>query len=515
MNDDSVGSLTEHLDRAIPAMMEADGVPGLSIAVIEDGDLVWSSAYGWADIASRIPMTVQTVNRAESISKPVTAVGVMRLVEEGLVGLDDRLVDHVGRWAFPSGGAAVRDITLRQLLSHTAGVEPGSVGVHYPPESEMPTLDENLTHEFGLVHPPGSMFLYSNVGFNLLELLVEEVTGEDFAVYMEREVLEPLGMESAGFVWSEQPATGVPVGYDLDGAPVPIYVYPEKASGGLFASVEDIALFVTSGQTGSRYQARTSLLEPDSLEEMYAPTVEIRGLFRFAADSYGLGHFSETLSDGREVVWHGGQGHGWMTDFHSIPESGDGLVVMANSQRSWPMIAQILADWSDWMGVEPVEFSIVARISAWSRVAAVAAAAVALWLLWRLIARLASGRAALAPLSGRSILARGSSGLLGLVLMALVVWDMSQSYSFFSSILPSTLNLVRASMASLGLVLAVSATFTSTSMTSSPVDEVNQPDSTSDIGLTAQHRQQDPQQQGDSYEQAGPGEDFVRPHVAE
>src|SRR5690606_5240166 len=133
-------------------------------AVIEDGDLVWSSAYGWADIASRIPMTVQTVNRAESISKPVTAVGVMRLVEEGLVGLDDRLVDHVGRWAFPSGGAAVRDITLRQLLSHTAGVEPGSVGVHYPPESEMPTLDENLTHEFGLVHPPGSMFLYSNVG---------------------------------------------------------------------------------------------------------------------------------------------------------------------------------------------------------------------------------------------------------------------------------------------------------------------------------------------------------------
>src|SRR5690606_39190094 len=197
-----------------------------------------------------------------------------------------------------------------------------------------------------------------------------------------------------------------------------------------------------------------------------------------------------------------------MTDFHSIPESGDGLVVMANSQRSWPMIAQILADWSDWMGVEPVEPSIVARISAWSRVAAVAAAAVALWLPWRLIARLASGRAALAPLSGRSILARGSSGLLGLVLMALVVWDMSQSDSFFSSILPSTLNLVRASMASLGLVLAVSATFTSTSMTSSPVDEVNQPDSTSDIGLTAQHRQQDPQQQGDSYEQAGPGEDF-------
>lgn len=444
-------------------MMEADGVPGVSIAVVDGGRLVWSGAYGWADIESRVRMTVRTVNRAESISKPVTAVGVMTLVERGLVGLDDRIVDHVARWAFPDGGAEAREITVRQLLNHTAGVTPGSVGVHYPPESDAPTLDGNLTEEFGLVHPPGSAFLYSNVGFNLLELLVEEVTGEDFAVYMEREVLEPLGMGSSSFVWSDQLATPVPVGYDLDGRPVPVYVYPEKASGGLLASVEDLARFVASGQTRMRDQPGTSLLDVDSLEEMYAPTVEVGGLFGFVAESYGLGYFVETLSDGRRAVWHGGQGHGWMTDFHSIPESGDGLVIMANSQRSWPMIAQILADWSDWNEVEPVGFSIVARASAWSGIFVGAIAAVTLWLLWRLTSGLASGRETFRPLSTRSMIVRSARGLAGLLLLAAVIWDINQSYSFLSSILPRTADWLRVTVAFFGATLAMSALVTSTS----------------------------------------------------
>lgn len=101
---DSVDELTEHLDARVPAAMEIYGVPGVSIGLIDGGEIVWSNAYGWADVASQTPMAVQTVNRAESISKSVTAVGVMRLVERGAVRLDDRLVDHVDRWDFPRPG---------------------------------------------------------------------------------------------------------------------------------------------------------------------------------------------------------------------------------------------------------------------------------------------------------------------------------------------------------------------------------------------------------------------------
>jgi CubicO group peptidase (beta-lactamase class C family) len=457
LGGDSVDALAHHLDENIPVMMEADGVPGVSIAVVDDGAVVWSSAYGWTDIASRIPMTVQTVNRTESISKPVTAMGVMTLVERGLVGLDDPFVDLVDRWGFPDSGSTARNITVRQLLNHTAGIVPGSVGVHYPPEGHVPTLDENLTDEFGLVLPPGSSFLYSNVGFNLLELLIEEVTGEDFASYMEREVLQPIGMESASFNWSDHLDTPVPVGYDLDGSPVPVYVYPEKASGGLFASVEDIARFVSAGLTGSHYDAGGAVLERETLEQMYAPNVEINGLFRFAAESYGLGHFVETLSDGSRAVWHGGQGHGWMTDFHSIPDNGDAIVVMANSQRSWPMIAQILADWSEWNDVEPVGFSIVARVSSWSRIAIGVIATLTLWLLWQLATGLVAGRGRSAPRSTASVVARTGRALIGFALLALVVWDLSQDYSFFSSILPGTLGWLRATVTALGATLVVSA----------------------------------------------------------
>lgn len=103
--DDPSEHFTDQLDQRLPEMMDAYGVPGVSISLVADGDLVWSNAYGWADLGSRTPMTVQTVNRAESISKSVTAVGVMTLVEAGRVGLDDRLVDHVERWSFPDAAA--------------------------------------------------------------------------------------------------------------------------------------------------------------------------------------------------------------------------------------------------------------------------------------------------------------------------------------------------------------------------------------------------------------------------
>lgn len=471
LSGDSVHELADHLDTSIPDAMEAAGVPGLSIALIDGGELVWSNAYGWADVASQTPMTVKTVNRAESISKPVTAVGVLSLIEQGSVRLDDRLVDHIDRWAFPEDATLARGITVRQLLSHTAGVAPGPVGVHYTLDGDMPSLDENLTREFHLTQPPGSAFLYSNVGFNLLEVLIEEVTGEDFADHMQQQVLDPAGMVSASFAWNDELTTAVPVGYDLMGEPVPVYLYPEKASGGLFASVEDIARFVIAGQAGSDQRAPTAALEQSTLEQMYTPHADIGGLFGLTAEACGLGHFIEQTSDGRRAIWHGGQGHGWMTDFHSIPDDGDGIVIMANSQRSWPMIGQILADWSEWNDVEPVGFSIVARVSAASRVAIAVFALVTTSLLWRLATGIKSGRRRPTPWAKETMIPRLGRGLIGLALIAAVAWDMAKEYSFYSSILPGTLGWLRASVIALGLTLFIAAMIPVTQETRGPVTQ--------------------------------------------
>ena len=171
---------------------------------------------------------------------------------------------------------------------------------------------------------------------------------------MAREVLRPLGMASATYDWT---GAEMPVGHDLRGRPVPAYVYPGRGSGGLLATAADIGRFAAAGMAG----AEQDVLSPDAVAETHRPVVEVGGLFGVAADGYALGHFTETLSDGRAAVWHGGQGYGWMSHMHLVPETGDGIVILTNSQRAWPLIAAVLREWSDSLGVAPVGMTRVLR----------------------------------------------------------------------------------------------------------------------------------------------------------
>ena len=209
--------------------------------------------------------------------------------------------------------------------------------------------------------------------------MIEACTGENFGTLMAREVLEPLGMDGASFDWT---GANMPVGLDLRGRPVLPYVYPGRASGGLHATASDIARFALAGMSRSEQD----VLSAGAVAEMHRPVVEVGGLFGFAADGYGLGHFTEKLSDGRQAVWHGGQGHGWMSHLHIVPDSGDGIVILSNSQRAWPLVAVILWDWSESLGVAPVGMSRVLWAETGARsaiVLAVFAAAFALWIALR------------------------------------------------------------------------------------------------------------------------------------
>ncbi len=343
----SLESFTAYLDERIPALMKGYDIPGVNIALVKKGRMVWSKAYGYADLEAGRKMTTDTYCRVESISKSVTAWGVVKLLEQGKIELDKPVKLYIINWEFPESDYSTGKVTIRQLLSHTAGMPLGTIGVRYSPKEDVPSLEESLSKDAVLKQEPGLSFSYSNTGFNLLELLIEEVTGHDFAEYMAEEVLNPLGMHHSGFTWSEEWEPPVPIGYDLDGNPVPVYVYPDKASGGLFATVEDIATFITAGMINFSPRGH-EVLDAQSINKLYTPTVEIPGLYGLAFDSYGLGHFIESLPNDRKAVSHGGQGSGWMTHFHSVPETGDGIVILTNSQRSWPLIAHILSDWAEW-----------------------------------------------------------------------------------------------------------------------------------------------------------------------
>ncbi|MFC3119892.1 serine hydrolase [Jhaorihella thermophila] len=309
----------------------------------------------------------------------------------------------------------------------------------FPPDGPRPGLPEHIAQDFSLIAAPGTRFSYSDTGFNLLELVIEDCTGEDFALFMAREVLAPLGMARASFDWTGEP---MPTGHDLRGRPVAPYVYPGRASGGLFATAADIAHFAAAGMAG----AEQSVLSPEGVTALHRPEVAVGGLFGFAAQGYGLGHFTEVLSDGRAAVWHGGQGYGWMSHIHLVPESGDGIVILANSQRAWPLFAAILRAWSESLGVAPVGMTRVLWAETAARVAIALGLLIGAFGLWR------ATRPGRRPRVARVIL-----GGVGAALILWPFWAAAQDYLFLFSILPGLWSRLGATSALAGVGLVALA----------------------------------------------------------
>ncbi|SDZ06792.1 CubicO group peptidase, beta-lactamase class C family [Jannaschia faecimaris] len=431
-----VPALTDRLSKVIPDKMIATGVPGMVVVLLADGVPVWTRAFGFADLETGRAMPPDALFRVESISKPVTAWGAMRLATTGRLDLDAPISDCLTDWHPPMGLPA---ITTRQLLSNTAGVGLGDYGARYAPNEVRPDLAAYLTEDFLMIGRPGTRFAYSDTGFNLVELEIEVCTASDFADLMRKEVLLPLGMDGASYAWT---GLQMPVGHDLRGQPVPPYVYPGRASGGLHATAADIARFAAAGMGG----AKQTVLPPHAVAEMHHSLIEVGGLFGLAADGYGLGHFTEMLSDGRAAVWHGGQGYGWMSHLHMVPETGDGIVILANSQRAWPLFAAILRDWSESLGVAPVGMARVLWAGTAARVAIGILAAVTALILW-------------AALGGRPL---GSAVRIGLGIMAvpLLLWPLraaTAEYLFLFSILPALWPWLAASSGLAGLGLGALA----------------------------------------------------------
>lgn len=427
--------LRERLSERIPGWMEKYDIPGLVLAGIEDGAPAWQEAYGYADLAEGRPMTVNTVCRVESISKSVTAWGVMKLVEEGEIALDSPVMNYLKSWSFPESPYPEEQITVRQLLSHSSGLPLGTIGERFAPQGPTPSLKERLTKDALLQNKPGAVFSYSNAGFNVLELMVEEVTGRDFAGYMEQEVLRPLGMEHASFEWHRNFPTSVPNGYDQKGSPIPVYVYPDRASGGLFATAGDVARFVAAGMPAFS-QKGLKVLRRESIDLMYTFQIKPGGFYGLAFDGYGLGYFIEHLPSGEKAVAHGGQGSGWMTHFHVVPETGDGIVILTNSQRSWPFFSLLLSEWAEACGFPGIGMGIIKRANTGIWVAIGLCALFILPALWKGCRGLFTGRRMFAPLSRLNRPVRLLQGVFFLLLLYLLIWALSQPYLFLTSIFP-------------------------------------------------------------------------------
>lgn len=309
------------------------------MAVIDGGDIAWARGYGVRDADHPDAVTSETVFQAGSVSKPVAAMAALRLVEEGRLTLDDDIGRWLTSWRVPSIGSWQPRLTLRQLLSHTAGLT-----VHgfqgYDRDTVLPTLVQVLDGaepansapvRVDLI--PGAQFRYSGGGYCVLQQVLVDVTGQPFPDLMRDLVLAPLGMAHSTYAqplptsWRQRAASG----HQPGGAPVEgcWAVYPEMAAAGLWTTPSDLARVALDLQRALARRPGT-LLSPEMVRMMLAPQ------FDQPTDDLderiGLGFFLR--GEGQAAQFrHTGSDRGFLCLFSGYERLGAGIVAMINARR--------------------------------------------------------------------------------------------------------------------------------------------------------------------------------------
>jgi CubicO group peptidase (beta-lactamase class C family) len=356
-------------ESAVQAWMRDAKVTGLAVAVIRGGQVVHRSHHGWADAASQRPLQAQDVLYGASLTKAVFALGVMQLVDEGRLSLDLTLGEGLPEltqdpaWADLAADRRWRQITLRQLLSHSSGL----------PNWRWIFPDRRLA----ILYPPGSRYVYSGEGFQLAQLLVEARTGQSIEALMGSRVFERFGMTDTSLTWRADFAGRAAAGHDREGVVRPHRQAPRaRAAGSMDTTLEDMARFLAGVLRGEGLSASAA-------REMHSPQQRITSPRQFPSHfggdsavnapidlAAGLGWIVYQSPRGL-AVFKEGNDEGTNNFMLGFPERGDGLVLMANSangdQIFWSIAERLFGTtclpWF-WMGYVPAERAHL-RAAAW------------------------------------------------------------------------------------------------------------------------------------------------------
>jgi CubicO group peptidase (beta-lactamase class C family) len=337
--------------KTLAGRMKALGVPGVSVAVIDGGEVAWARGYGVKEVGDDDPVTPETLFQAASISKPVAAVAALRLVERGALDLDADVNESLTGWKVPEA-AKFPDakVTLRRLLSHSAGFGDRFGFPGYEAGATMPTLPQILDglppantapRAVRIEHEPGVAFRYSGGGYCVVQMLIEEATGRPFAEHVADDVLGPTGMERSTFVQplpedrAKEAAAGHYGGLAMlakGRAKVKgrWHVYPEQAAAGLWTTPTDLARLAIAIQRADA-GAPGAVLGPEMADAMLTPQRGGWGL--------GVGLSGEGTAAGFN---HGGSNEGFICMLVAVRGCGQGAVVMTNSSSGGEIAMELL-----------------------------------------------------------------------------------------------------------------------------------------------------------------------------
>jgi len=323
------------VERRIQREMVDSGIPSVAIAVARHGEVLWEEAYGWADRERRIAATEHTMYSQASVSKPMTATGLMVLVERGTVDLDT----PINRYLAADSQVKVwigspEEVTVRRVANHTAGL-PRHENFYRSEEAyPRPPMEESIRRYGNVVAPPGERYRYSNFGYGILDHLIERLSGLTFADFMRREVFLPLGMTRTSVDIGPGLGDSAAVRYAEDGVPIPFYDFDHRGASAVYSSVHDLVRFGMF-HLKQRQPDRKAILSDESIDAMQAPTADMaivgtadRNLR--PGSKYGIGWVIDDDDLGHRISHGGGMG-GAATKLLMLPREGIVIAAAANT----------------------------------------------------------------------------------------------------------------------------------------------------------------------------------------
>ncbi len=317
----------------IERLVEEGTDPSLAVAVARDGKVIWEEGFGLADRAQNIAATENTVYNLGSVSKPLTATGLMVLVEQGLIDLDRPVNDYLGDSAIHACVGDASEATVRKLSDHTAGL-PGHFQIFYEDQLLRPLpLEATILRYGNLVSPSGEKWQFSNLGYGVLGAVISEVSGKSYVDFMEEEVFVPLGMANTSLGFDATLGEQQAIQYTPNGRTLPRWTYDTPAALAISSSAHDLLRFAMF-HLKNDLPDQEAILSDAAIDEMHRPTAAL------STGGYGIG-WSVTEKNGLTQLSHGSVTAGASAQLVLVPAENLAVAVLSNTSSNSPeLIAQ-------------------------------------------------------------------------------------------------------------------------------------------------------------------------------
>ncbi len=314
----------------IKSTLVDEQIPSVTVAVARHGEIIWEEGFGWADRENRRPATEHTMYSIASISKPITATGIMVLVEQGKLDLDKPANEYLGDAKLVAHVGDASDATLRRLANHTSGLPLHYQFFYADQPYRRPPMDESIRRYGQLVTAPGERYQYANFGYGVMDYVIERTSGMSYAEFMRREVFLPLGMTHTSVDIGPGLEEHQAIRYAPDQTPLPFYDFDHPGASAVFSSAHDLLRFGMF-HLKQRGEDQRAILSDATIEQMQKPTAE-----NGPSSGYGIG-WSISTADGPTIVSHTGGMGGVRTMLMLVPEEKIVVVALCNFSTQFPI----------------------------------------------------------------------------------------------------------------------------------------------------------------------------------